>query len=260
VLSDDLTCGLGEVRVLQPAGTFRLTPASMVTIDTIANHQRLLAGVGIDYGSGTGVQTILAARIPAVTTVTGLEISQPDIDAARRNAVRNGVAAKTSFVLSDAFSPFSEQDKLALGGLEGNCGFIIANPNNSEGDDGFGQRRVVLREGSRYLKQGGVVFLSISYQYGNERIENLTSEAPGFVNDGVLAATDWVPFDLSRADLLRVLRLYVAEEARGGLEYTFRYPSREEGRMNARAAMSHYEATGESPLSKWQTYMFRFGT
>ena len=135
--------------------------------------------------------------------------------------------------------------------------FILANPPSSEGDDGFGYRRVVLRGARIFLVPGGVVFLSVSYQYGMSRVERLCQDAPGFEYRGVLASTDWVPFDLNRPDLLHCSHLYADEERRGGFEYAFRHP-RHEQTMTAQAALAHYEQTGDSPLSKWQTHLFIF--
>lgn len=47
------------------------------------------------------------------------------------------------------------------------------------------------------------------------------------------------------------------EEARGGLEYAFHEPgTKQEEKINARAALGHFDRTGESPLMKWQTHLF----
>ena len=103
------------------------------------------------------------------------------------------------------------------------------------------------------------MFLSVSYQYGQQRVERLCQDVPGFVYGGVLASTDWVPIDVARPDLLHCLDLYAAEERRGGVPYTFKNPDRTEDEpMNAQAALANFHRTGQSPWSKWQTHLFEF--
>ncbi|MBI3462389.1 MAG: methyltransferase, partial [Planctomycetes bacterium] len=200
---------------------------------------------------------IAAAKIPGVQSVVGLEIAESNVAVARENAVQNGVADKATFFLSDSYSPRNPADRAMLDGLAGKVNFILANPPSSEGDDGFGYRRIVLREARSFLVPDGVVFLSVSLQYGLTRVERLCQDAPGFAYGGILSSTDWVPFDLRRPDLLHCLHLYAAEERQGGLEYTFRNPDEQtEERMCAQAALVHFEKTGRSPLSKWQTHLF----
>ncbi|MDQ4078479.1 MAG: hypothetical protein M3220_19820 [Chloroflexota bacterium] len=118
---------------------------------------------------------------------------------------------------------------------------------------------MVLDGARSYLKEGGLVFLSISYQYGQQRVERLSEEIAGFVHRGILASTDWVPFDLSRPDLLRCLELYAQVERQGALEYTFQHPAAlGDEPMNAQAALSHFRTTGHSPVTKWQTHLFEY--
>ena len=254
-----MTEGLGEIAILHPPGTFALTPASLISLRGIGKNRELLAGLGLDWGSGTGCLAIAAAKVPSVDGVVGLEISEKDVEAARRNALENGVAEKTTFMVSDSYQPLHRQDRERLEDLVGQVGFVIANPPASEGDDGFEYRRAVLRGARRFMHGGGVVFLSISYQYGPARIERLVHECPGFAYGGALASTGWVPFDLGRPDLLRCLEQY-AEERRGGPEYTFGGPeggTREHS--NARDALAEFGRTRRNPLSKWQTHLLTFG-
>jgi hypothetical protein len=254
-----MTAGLSELCIRHPSGTFALTPASLISLQTIGQHRKQLSGTGLDWGSGTGCLAIAAAKIPEVEKVIGLEISEDNLVIARENAVRNGVEAKVTFTLSDSYAPRDPHDKAMLQDLAGKVSFILANPPSSEGDDGFGYRRVVLRGARAYLRPEGVVFLSISYQYGRERILQLGRESGDFEYAGLLSSTDWVPFDLNRPDLLHCLHLYAEEERRGGLEYRFGQPEASpDGSLNARAALLHYQKTGQSPWSKWQTHLFVF--
>jgi hypothetical protein len=255
----EMTGGLCELRLLHPPGTFAPTPASLVALEAIGKHRELLTDQGLDWGSGIGCLAIAAARVPAVQRIVGLEISDANVAIARTNAQQNGVSDKAAFVLSDSYLPRAVGDRAVLKELEGRVNFILANPPSSEGDDGFGYRRIVLRGARSYLIPGGVILLNISYQYGQRRVEGLCQDAPGFVYGGVLASTDWVPFDVNRPDLLQCLHWYAVEESRGGFNYTFRNPGAgDEKAMNAQAALVHYERTGQSPLSKWQTHLFVF--
>lgn len=253
--------GLGPVVFQHPPGTFVPTPSSHIAIRTLCEHQDLLRGRGIDWGSGVGCLAIVAARIAAVEEVVGLEISGPDVRTARDNAARNGVAEKTDFIWADSYAPRLAEDRRRLESLAGRAQFVLANPPASEGDDGFTFRRSVLRGAKHHLAPGGVVLLNISYQYGARRIGRLEEEAEGFRYEGVLSSTDWVPFDLDRDEWLHCLEAYAAEERRGGEPYAFLDPEQPEGEpgMTAEAALAGFQRTGLSPLTKWQTHLFRRG-
>ncbi len=256
LLTDEATGGLGELAIHHPPGTFALTPASLIALQTVGRRQSLLHGVGVDWGSGTGVLAMAAARVTAVTHVVGLEISAANVTIARQNAYRNGVADKTRFFRSDAYTPYDEAERRDLAALAGHVNFILANPPASDGDDGFAFRRVVLRGARDFLAAGGVVFLSVSFQYGRERIRALCDQVPGFRYEGELHSSDWVPFDLARPDLRQCLRDYVAEENGGGLPYAF-HAADGSGVQSAQSALAHFETTGQSPLTRWQTHLFR---
>ena len=255
----DRTNGLGALEFEHPPGTFAPTPASAISVRAICDHQELLGENGIDWGSGIGCLAIAAARIGAVRRVAGLEIEEANVRAARRNAERNGVNGRVRFLHSDSYAPFFAEDREALEDLAGRARFVLANPPASDGDDGLGFRRLVLRGARRFLAPGGVVFLNISSQYGSRRIGRLSAEVGGFLHEGVLSSTDWMPFDLMRDDLRRCLENYVAEEQRGGEAYVFGDPERRdcEATMNAREALAAFRETGRNPLSKWQTHLFR---
>jgi hypothetical protein len=258
-LSNEATYGLGELQIKHPPETFAVTPASLASLCAIGTHQQLLSGNGLDWGAGVGTLSIAATRIEAVNKVYGLEIVPANIEVACENARSNGVADKTKFFLSDSFSPFDKAEGETVTVLKGKVQFILANPPSSEGDDGFDFRRRILRESQDFLVDGGVVFLSISSQYGRRRIANLTSDAAGFTHTGVLATTDWVSFDLTRPDLLDCLRTYVQEERRSGSEYEFALPGEKTDELvNAQTAMTFSERTGQSPLSMWQTHLFEY--
>jgi hypothetical protein len=256
IFDEGTTNGLGKLKLYHPTGTFGLTPASHILIKAIIDNQNLLHGSGIDWGCGVGCLAIFAARIKAVDHLYGLDISQPNIDAAVINAQENQVADKVSFMLADSYRPFSPENQSALEKSKGKVNFILANPPSSEGDDGFAFRRLVVNDATEYLCKGGMIFLNISFQYGVKRMESLYENNQQFSYLGLAASSDYVPFDLSRPDLLECLKTYLKEEQKGGYEYTF--GGRDGKFMNARSAFENYTAKGESPLTKWQTHVLRY--
>ena len=177
---------------------------------------------------------------------------------AQENARLNGVAEKVEFVEADSYQPTSTEHRSRMAALRGKIDFLIANPPSSEADDGFGYRRAVLRGACEFLRDGAVVFLSVSFQYGPERVRDLCARFPQFSFRRVLAASAWAPFDLARPDLLACLKLYAEEEGKGGTPYVF--PDRKNDRtfLNARTALARFFETGESPLTKWQSLLFDF--
>jgi hypothetical protein len=250
---------LAPVTIRQPAGTYALTPASMISLEAISENQRLLRGIGIDWGCGTGCLAIVAAKIPAVQSLIGLDSSQLDVRVAAENAVANRADLKTRFVHSDSYRPKTPEGRRALAELRGKVGFVVANPPASQGDDGFSFRREVLAGAREFLKADAVVLLQISMQYGRERIELVVRETSGFTYEGQLATTPWVPFDQARQDLRELIIDYAAEEHRGGLEYIFGDPrTRGETVIDARSALDLFRRTGASPLSRWQVHLFRY--
>lgn len=258
-LEASLTNGLGELRFYHPIGTFSITPASSILLRAIAENQQLLQGVGIDWGTGIGCQAILAAKIPAVDFVYGLEISRENVRIAIQNSEANLVSGKTRFILADSYHPMAEEDARTIDSIKGKFDFVLSNPPSSDWDDGFGFRRMVLAGARDFLKPDGVVLMNVSFQYGMDRIRQMTQSLGCFRYSGVAATTECVPFDLNRPDLLDCLKTYVKEERNGGMDYTFlRNEMDEHDMMNARTALEQFEQTGKSPLTKWQTQLFRF--
>lgn len=257
ILSDELTRGLGNLEIHHPPGTFALTPASLIAVEAISRNQDRFQGRGLDWGSGAGVLAIAAARISGVREVVGLEVEPANVEIARVNAERNGVGGKARFLLADSYEPLDRSGRVVLADLERAVDFIVANPpSSSPADDGFGFRRAVIRGAGRFLKTGGIVALSVSRQYGTSRLMGLLDLDPTLDYAGVLASTDWVPFDMTREDLLMDVKSYAAEEERGGLPYAFRHPEHPGRELTARGALEHFQCTGESPLSRWQSHLF----
>ncbi len=259
VLEEPFTKGLGNLKFHHPAGTFAITPASNILFRAIIDHADLLHGVGFDWGSGIGCQAILAARIPAVQLVYGLEISEANVEIFKQNALENGVEQKVRSICSDSYCPFDEEEAREIAKLQGTVDFVVSNPPSSEGDDGFSFRRMVLEGAKDFLKPGGIVLINASFQYGSERVLSLAQPESGYRYLGVAASTERVPFDLTRADLLSCLRNYALEEHRGGMRYTFfTNVEADERVLDARSALRNYEEHGVSPYTKWQTHLFEW--
>ena len=226
---------------------------------TIADHRELFQGVGVDWGCGTGCLAIVAAKLPAVERIIGLDKIELNVDVAEQNAIDNGCSPSVVFFHSDSYLPKNAAGKRILGELRGSLDFVVANPPASQGDDGFSFRRLVLSGGREFLKDGAVVLLQISIQYGATRIERLAAETPGFTYEKMVGSSGWVDFDQGRSDLRHQLEEYVIEEQRGGLEYAFGDPRRHgQSSINAREALDLFQETGVSPLTQWQVHLYRF--
>lgn len=258
ILNGDSTKGLRQLKFHHPVGTFSLTPASKILLDAIINNQDRLSGIGIDWGTGIGCQAILASKIPTVSKVYGLEISEENLKWAKINAEENNVTEKVRFMLSDSYTPSLKNDWNELQSLKGKVDFIISNPPSSDWDDGFGFRRIVLEGAREYLVQNGIVLLNISFQYSMKRVEWLHRNISGYTYSGVAASTDWVPFDLKREDLLECIKVYDKVERNGGIDYTFSEDGTNDHLINARTALQNYNNGYGSPFTKWQTHLFTF--
>jgi len=257
ILDREDTGTLGTIRLDHPAGTFAPTPASMISLQAVVTNAHRLRGRGVDWGCGCGILSIAASRVEQVQGVLALDISGLNIEATRANVETNRAEKKVQALVADSFRCLEAGDQTVLDSLRGQLDFVLANPPSSEGDDGFTFRRIVLRDSTEYLKAGGVIFLSISAQYGERRILGLVDEVPGYVYGGLLATTDFVPFDLRRPDLLHALELYAAEEDRNGIGYVFVDPRSEGSTLSASQALRGFRKEGVVPLSRWQTHLYR---
>jgi SAM-dependent methyltransferase len=231
----------------------------MISVRALSQNQWLFGGRGIDWGCGTGCLAIVAAKIPRVRSVIGLDLSRADVAAARENAALNGVGQKTTFLHSDSYGAMTLRGQEDLQRVKGNVDFVVSNPSGSEGDDGFSLRRAVLAGCCEFLRDGGVVGLQVSIQYGQMRIDRALRGLTGLTYQRVIATTPWVPFDLRREDLRRLLDSYVTVERQRGLAYSFGDP-RNDGQTNMTAcsALDLFESAGTSPLTKWQMHLFSF--
>jgi SAM-dependent methyltransferase len=241
-----------------PSHAQPVTPASVVAIRGVASHLDLLAGVGVDWGTGTGGLAIAAALGSEVEQVIAIDLDEANLAATRANAAVNDVAAKVVTVHADGFTPLDVRAGDVLARLVGSAGFLVANPPGDPGDDGLGWRRRVLVEAAALLRHGAPVLLQISRQYGRHRITGLADTASLYRYEGCVAAGDWERFDLTRPDLAELAHRYAAVERSGGAPYMFRLEGGIAGQeTTAVGAVEAYEVTGSSPLTKWQLHLFR---
>ncbi|MFQ6045611.1 MAG: methyltransferase [Gemmatimonadales bacterium] len=259
VLTEEVIGPLAPITVRHPRGTYPLTPASRICLEGISRNPHLFHGIGLDWGCGTGCLAIAAAKLAHVRWVIALDVLEQNVAVARENARLNRVTHRVTTLRADSFLPLTGTGRAVLDEIRGELDFVIANPPASEGDDGFSFRRLIVRDALEYLKEGGSVFLQVSFQYGPERIHSLCTEPSDgrYRHDGVVATTPWVPFDLDRADLGEQVEDYVETERSGGVPYTFGDPrARGEHLISAETALKLRRESGLSPLSRWQFHRF----
>lgn len=248
---------LAPVWIRQPEGTFTLTPASLTSARAIAEHTSTLSGTGLDWGCGSGLLAIVAAKIQDVERVIGIDLNESNVTAAVVNAALNGVEAKTDFVHADSYLVIDSRDQSVIQGLKGTLDFIVGNPPGSHGHDGLDLRRAMLAGAHDFLKPGGVALVQISSHYRRERMEALAEEVRGISFNGTVATTDWMPFDLERGEFRELLDVYARAEAAGALAYQFGDPhTNGESFVSASAALAMYRESGTCPLTRWQVHKY----
>jgi hypothetical protein len=257
VVTIEATGGLGPISIEVPGGRQTITPASRMAVAAVGANAGLLAGRGLDWGSGTGLLAIGAARIDTVDRVLGLELHAADVAIAKANAERNAVGVKTQFIHTDSYAAVDADEQPEIDEFLSRTDFLVANPPASRTGDGLDWRREALRGGLDFLIDGAPVLVQISYQYAAARIERLVDDVPGYRYEGLAGTSEWIPFDQARPDLATQLVEYARVEAEGGAAYTF--SDEAGGHLSATDALERYRATGESPLSKWQMHLFRRG-
>lgn len=244
------TGGLGSVTVRLGEGGGPITPASRITARALGRNARLLLGRGIDWGCGTGLLGILAARVPTVTGVVAIDVDPLAVANARHNVSHAGVVDRVTVIRADLFEAWSDAERSVLADLRGSAGFLVANPPASDDGDGLGWRRRLLDGAVGYLAPGAVGLIQISSHYGRERIEGLVTDVPGYRYRGRVEASDRVEFDLKRPDLRRALDVYVAAERAGHPDYRF-------GTASGETLSATRIASGAGiPLTRWEVHRF----
>jgi len=276
----------GALKLRTGPGVFALTAASRLAAATVValSESGILSGRGIDWGCGSGVLALLAARSPTVDRVVGLDLEPANVQAASENAELNGLSKKTVFHVSDSFEPL-DGTKLAP-----TSDFVIANAPASPFNDGFALRRRILAEAPKVLRPGGHILLQLMSYYGPERIHEAIRPVPGMRYLGVCCSSGWVPIEVTRqrevgcvagGTMLTQIQDYADEERLGGLRYRChpRVPVQlpeecEDAEVIdppdgvARPEDETYSATEtlsmildgriEEPLCRWQCHLFQW--
>jgi hypothetical protein len=242
--------GVGEVRVKLAEGGGPVTPASRVTAEAIGLSSSLLRGVGLDWGAGTGLLAIASALLPAVEMVVAIEHDESAVAVSRENVERNGLSDKVKVVQADLFEPVRAEDRMLLDSIIGEVDFLVTNPPASETGDGLDWRREVLGGAVQFLRAGAPSIVQISAQYGQARIGRIAEDVGGYRYVGPVATSEWVPFDLGRADLREALATFAREERAGGPPYRFRLAS------GSPASATDVIDTDLEPLTRWQVHRF----
>lgn len=94
-----------------PADVFKPTPIADLLGSAILKETRPSDRV-LDMGTGTGINAILAASV--AREVIGVDINPSAVRVARQNALRNGVATRTTFLEGDLFDPVSGKFDLII--------------------------------------------------------------------------------------------------------------------------------------------------
>jgi release factor glutamine methyltransferase len=128
---------------------------------------KLVTGIVLDMGTGSGIQAVTAARKSEVTRVVAVDINPEAIEAAKKRASEAGISHKVTFKVSDLFEKIEER-----------FDWIIFNPPYlpSEGDlkdptwDG-GERGVetiehFLSGAKEHLTPGGSILMIYSSETG----------------------------------------------------------------------------------------------
>jgi 16S rRNA G966 N2-methylase RsmD len=242
--------GLRPIRVQLAEGGGPVTPASRVAARAVAEQAENLSGVGLDWGAGTGLLAIVAALNPRVTSIVAVEYDESAVEVARRNVRAHGLESKIRTLGADLFEPHDPCDSEVLDGIRERVDFMVANPPASPGGDGLEWRRRLLAGATRFLRDGAPSLIQISALYGRERIESLADDTPGYRYCGLVASSDWQPFDLRRADLRAALELYGTVEAAGGLPYEFRTDN------GTQVGATEVLETGAAVFTRWQVHRF----
>lgn len=153
---------LGPFDLRVAPGTFRPSTISTMVAETIEVRKD---DVVIDMGCGTGVLSIIAAKLGA-KMVHGVDAEQQTIEIAEANAVAQGVEDRTKFYRGDMFSPIPEgiEANVVIGDVSGipdefakESGWF---PSGLSGGPSGAELPVrMLHEAKKFLSRGGKLFL-----------------------------------------------------------------------------------------------------
>jgi release factor glutamine methyltransferase len=162
-----------------PAGVFGPTPTSDLLGRAVLAEVRDADRV-LDMGTGTGVNAVLAAS--RSTDVVGVDVNPDAVAAAIDNAVANGVADRTTFLVGDLFAP-----------VDGTFDLVVIDPpfrwfrprdmaERAMADEGYEALGRFFAELPRRLRPGGRVLVFFGTSGDLDHLLSL-AHAAGFVHE-----------------------------------------------------------------------------
>jgi release factor glutamine methyltransferase len=169
-------------------------PDTEILVELALKHtdSRPAAGAALDLCTGSGCVAIAFALARREWTVTGIDVSAPAIEVAKRNAISAGLTAGIAFEVGDLFAPLPRGAEFDL---------ITANPPYIPSDviptlevgirefeprlaldggpDGLGVTRRLIDGAPARLAQDGILAVEISYDQSAAVTELMT--AAGFI-------------------------------------------------------------------------------
>ncbi len=153
---------LGPFDLRVGRSTFRPTTISKLVAEAIEVEDD---DVVIDIGCGTGVLSIIAAKLGA-RRVYGVDAADETVEIATANAVAQGVADRTTFFKGDVFGPVPEEVEadLVIGDISGIPDTIAEEsgwfPAGLAGGPRGSELPIrMLEEARRFLRKGGKLLL-----------------------------------------------------------------------------------------------------
>lgn len=129
--------------------------------------ERMVRGLVLDMGTGSGIQAITAARNPEVIQVVAVDVNSQALEEAKEKASLAGVADKIEFRLSDLFQTVTEKFDYILF----NPPYLPTEPKEPKdeavrawdgGPTGAEMIKRFLKEAGDHLKPEGKILLVLS--------------------------------------------------------------------------------------------------
>lgn len=150
-----------------------------------------LGARALDLGTGTGAIAVALAKERPLLSVVATDLSEGALAVARRNAERHGVADRVAFRHGDLFGALATEDAQPFDLLVSNPPYIpdgerdalqpdvLHEPRTAlfSGADGLDCVRALLRDASRWMKEGGRGLVEIGAGQ-SDLVREVVSRAP----------------------------------------------------------------------------------
>ncbi|MGL4798963.1 MAG: peptide chain release factor N(5)-glutamine methyltransferase [Cellulosilyticaceae bacterium] len=164
-----------------------------VLVETlIAYSKEMPLNKGVEVGVGSGCISVSLAHYMEDVKITAIDICDQALEVAKKNILSNHVEDKVNLLQSDVFNNYTEEEQ--------SLDFIVSNPPYitteecktlmeevkgyepykalTDGGDGLKFYRCITKEGSKWLRTGGLLAYEIGYLQGESVCAIL--EAEGF--------------------------------------------------------------------------------